>query len=417
MLRVSTRDLFFCSRHSLNVVLRFYQDWPDHGHGLGVPSLRVCEVAVIGLGLMGSATLDALLKAGVDALGFDPLPPGTNRGSSHGSSRIFRRFNFENSHYTELSDAALAGWTRLEDDSGETILMPTPILEAGVPGSAIVAGSRAAAIAKGHADPTWSAEAANREFPAFALPTDWDVVVQGGGAILRSDVALRIMRSRAGSRAIPEAARISQRPDGVLIRTQTKEILAGRVILAVGPWLGRILPQMASVLQVTRQAVGWFRPTQPEKVLAGRFPIFILEAGLDNLVYGFPDFEQRGVKAASHNHGPTVGADDWDSPATDSELREVGDVLAKFIPGAAGPIVERDVCLYTNTLPADLRPDRGQEFIFDRWPDSRFIVASACSGHGAKFAPAIGEKLANLVVDPTYEVEPVFRLSRYSLFA
>src|SRR5215471_3520029 len=72
--------------------------------------MRTCDVAVIGLGLMGSAALDALLNAGVDALGFDPIGPGDNRGSSHGSCRVFRRFNFENDNYTDLSDAALAGW-------------------------------------------------------------------------------------------------------------------------------------------------------------------------------------------------------------------------------------------------------------------------------------------------------------------
>ena len=299
--------------------------------------MRTCDVAVVGLGLMGSAILDALLNAGVDALGFDPLGHGSNRGSSHGSCRVFRRFNFENENYTDLSDAALAGWTRLEADSGETILIRSPVLEAGRPGSAMVAASRAAAIAKGRPDPVWPAAAANREFPAFALPPDWDVVVQEGGAILKADVALRIMRLRAGDRVFPET--------------------------------------------------------------------------------GFPDFEQRGIKAAPHNHGPEVSANDWDPPATDAELLPVSEALAELVPGAAGPVVERDICLYTNTLPADRRLDKGEEFIIDRWPNSRLIVASPCSGHGAKFAPAIGEKLARLAVDPAYEVEPFFQLSRYSAFA
>jgi len=71
--------------------------------------MRSCDVAVLGLGLIGSAALDALLNAGVDALGFDPLGPGATRGSSHGSCRVFRRFNFENENYTDLSDAAHAG--------------------------------------------------------------------------------------------------------------------------------------------------------------------------------------------------------------------------------------------------------------------------------------------------------------------
>jgi glycine/D-amino acid oxidase-like deaminating enzyme len=379
--------------------------------------MRSCNVAVVGLGLMGSAALDALLNAGVDALGFDPLGPGATRGSSHGSCRVFRRFNFENENYTDLSDAAHTGWTRLADKGGESILIPCPVLEAGPPGSGMVAASRAAAIAKTGTDPVRSAEDANRQFPAFALPADWDVVVQDGGAILKSDLAMRIMRARAGARVVPEAARIEQRGDGVLLRTKTREVLAQRVILSLGPWLGRALPEIAPLLKITRQAVGWFKPARPETVLPGRFPIFILERGLDDIVYGFPDFEQRGVKAAPHNHGPQVSADDWEPPATDAELLTVGNALSAVIPGAAGAIVERDICLYTNTLPADRRPDKGEEFIIDRWRDSRLIVASPCSGHGAKFAPAIGQRLARLATDPAYEVEPFFQLSRYSAFA
>jgi sarcosine oxidase len=225
------------------------------------------------------------------------------------------------------------------------------------------------------------------------------------------------MRRRAGARIFPEAAQIDCRPDGVLVRTKTREFLAQRAVLAVGPWLGRVLPKIASVLEVTRQAVGWFKPARPEAVMPSRFPLFILERGPDDIIYGFPDFEQRGVKAAPHNHGPQASADDWDPPATNAELLSVSEALAEFVPGAAGPIVDRDICLYTNTLPADRRPDKGEEFIIDRWPNSRLIVASPCSGHGAKFAPAIGEKLARLAVDPTYEVEPFFQLSRYSAFS
>lgn len=75
---------------------------------------------VLGLGLMGGAALGALLDAGVDALGFDPVAAGSDRGSSHGSCRIFRRFNFENPNYTSLSDEAHAGWIRLQTESGQT---------------------------------------------------------------------------------------------------------------------------------------------------------------------------------------------------------------------------------------------------------------------------------------------------------
>src|SRR5205085_5945352 len=99
-------------------------------------------------------------------------------------------------------------------------------------------------------------------------------------------------------------------------------------------------------------------------------------------------------------------------------LEPVAATLAEFLPGAAGPIADRDVCLYTNTLKADVRADNGDEFIIDRLPeDPRIIVASPCSGHGAKFASAIGSMLADLALDANAEPLPAFRLNRFSRFA
>jgi len=136
------------------------------------------------------------------------------------------------------------------------------------------------------------------------------------------------------------------------------------------------------------------------------------------MIYGFPDFEGRGVKAARHDHGPVVGADDWDPPPTDEELEAVGSTLAELVPRAAGPVTDRDICLYTNTLKGDAIDDGGNEFIVDRLPtDPRIIVASPCSGHGAKFASAIGGMLADLAQNPRMSAPRAFRLDRFSGFA
>ncbi|MDZ4392799.1 N-methyl-L-tryptophan oxidase [Cypionkella sp.] len=381
--------------------------------------MRHCDVAVVGLGLMGAAALEALLRRGVDALGFDPLGPGAARGSSHGSCRVFRRFNFENPNYTGLSDEALAGWERLARGSGREILIPRPVLEAGPRGSEMVKASRRAALDNGRDAPLLTGRQVNALFPAFRLPDDWDAVVQDGGAILLAQTALEALRApaEAAGRVMSEAVvSLEHHPDHVIVRTAGGVFRAGKVILAPGPWLTRLLPDLAPLLEVTRQAVGWFEPAQPQLVGRDAFPLFILARSEADIVYGFPDFEGRGVKAAPHNHGPVADADAWGPEATDDELRSVSDALTELIPGAAGPIIERDVCLYTNTRPADRRPDAGEEFIIDRWPRSRLIVGSACSGHGAKFAPAIGERLARLALDADYRAEPCFRLSRYSAF-
>jgi sarcosine oxidase len=368
---------------------------------------------------MGAAALNALLREGVDALGFDPIGPGADRGSSHGSCRVFRRYNFENPNYTDLSDEAQVGWDRLAEEAGRQILIPCPVLEAGPRPSELVAASRFAALSKGLPDPSVSIAEVNARFPAFDLPDDWEAVVQGGGAILLAQVALEALRARGlrQGRVFAEAAKVEPHPDHVVIRTAAEVVIAEHAILATGPWIGGALPELGELVTVTRQAVGWFKPTRPTEVVPGAFPLFILARSATEVVYGFPDFERRGVKAAPHNHGPEVGPDDWGPAAADAELAQVRAALDDLIPGAAGPIVERDICLYTNTLKADARPDEGEEFIVDRWPNSRLIVCSACSGHGAKFAPAIGERLAKLALDPGYQAEPFLQLSRYARFA
>lgn len=384
--------------------------------GLNRSGMRTCGIAVIGLGLMGSAALHALARRGADVLGYDPLRIGDSRGSSHGSCRVYRRFNFESDAYTELSDRAWTGWQALEAESGRTILQPSAVLEAGPAGSPMVAASRAAAERFGQVvGPTTGAEA-NAAFPAFALPEDWDVVVQDSGGILMAEAALHAFRAPVADRIVAEPARFEARPEGILISAGSETLCAEQVIVATGPWIAGFVPGLARHLSVTRQAVGWFAPARPETARPGACPIFLVK-GAHGMVYGFPDFEGRGVKAALHDHGPVVGPDAWSPPPSDAELAPVAATLGALIPGAAGPIVDRDLCLYTNTRVADVRTDQGEEFVIDRLPqDRRVIVASPCSGHGAKFATAIGEMLAALALDPRYAAPAVFRLDRFSGF-
>src|SRR5258705_374636 len=293
--------------------------------------MRTCDVAIIGLGLMGSSALHSLSGRGADVLGFDPLIVGEARGSSHGSCRVYRRFNFESEAYTELSDRAFEGWRALESTSGRAILRPSAVLEAGPPRSKLVAGSRAAAARKGPiTGPTTGAEA-NSAYPAFRLPDDWDVVVQESGGILMAEEAIRAFREGAEDRIVAAAARIRPTPTGIRGSTSTDEVTAKQVILAAGPWISGLVPGPPRHLQITRQAVGWFQTAKPEAVAYGNFPIFIVE-GKRGMIYGFPDFEGRGVKSARHDHAPVGGDDNWHPPATDGELGAGGVTLAELCP-------------------------------------------------------------------------------------
>jgi sarcosine oxidase len=379
--------------------------------------MKTCDIAIVGLGLMGSAALYELARRGADVLGFDPLAIGDARGSSHGSCRIFRRFNFESQAYTALSDRAYPLWRALEAASGQTILLPSAILEAGPRGCELVARSRAAAAAANGviAGPRNGREA-NAAYPAFNLPEDWDVVVHEAAGILLAERAMRALRAGVEHRVICEAAQIAPMPEGIRITTTSGEVMARQVIVSAGPWIADLVPKLKRHLIVTRQAVGWFAPAQPETAAYGKLPLFLIEAPRGK-IYGFPDFEGRGVKAARHDYGPVVGPDDWDPPASDAELEITSTTLAEFIPAAAGAIIDRDVCLYTNTAKADVTVDDGDEFIIDRLPaDPRIIVASPCSGHGAKFATAIGAMLADMALDPKIRAIDAFRLDRFSNF-
>lgn len=380
--------------------------------------MRACEVAVIGLGVMGAAALHALVGRGVDVLGFDPLGVGDPRGSSHGSCRVYRRFNFESQAYTALSDQAFAAWRALESATGRAVLLPCRVLEAGPPGSALVAQSRAAAEAAGtNAGPAKAGEIEGL-FPAFRLPEDWDVAVQDSGGILLADEAVRLFRAGTGDRIVPQAARFTAGASAIaIITTNGDHYEARKVIVAAGPWIGGLIPGLSKHLKVTRQAVGWFEPSRPLTAGPDAFPVFILDGPM-GAVYGFPDFEGRGVKAALHEPGPEVSPDAPGPEAADAELRPVSEALAAFIPGASGRILERDVCLYTSTGPGDVDGSPAEEFIIDRLPsDPRIIVASPCSGHGFKFASAIGEILARLAADEAAQADPAFRLARFSTFA
>jgi sarcosine oxidase len=376
--------------------------------------MPVCDVAVVGLGIMGSAALAALRTRGVDAVGFDALRPGEQKGSSYGTCRIYRRFNFESPAYTSLSERAYEGWRTMEQASGEQVLLPAPLLEAGIPGSTLVRDSRAAAGTLAH---VIDGAEVNARFPAFDLPADWDAVLQESAGILRADAALRLFRGRVADRIVAQNARVERSKEIAVIAADGTRYIARRLIITAGAWVADFEPRLKDYITVTRQVVGWFAPVAAEKMRYGAFPLFILETPED-LIYGFPDFDGSGAKIGSHVHGRVLAhGDDGKQDATDADLNAVRAGVARYIPAAAGPILTREVCLYTNTKGGDADGSKPEEFIVDRLPDDpRVIIASPCSGHGFKFAPAIGDILANMATDDHATAPPAFTLRRYLSF-
>ncbi|MBS0409127.1 MAG: N-methyl-L-tryptophan oxidase [Proteobacteria bacterium] len=371
------------------------------------------DVAVIGLGAMGSAALYHLARRGRRVVGIEQAAPGHDGGSSHGESRIIRLAQFENPAYTPLVRRAWALWDELGREAGEPLIVRTGILEAGPPGAPIVEGSLAAAREHGLAHQVLSAAEARARFPAFDLPADWTIVAQDDAGLVRADRALAAhMAGAKAAGATVQAGTVSglePTPAGVRVSLADRETIeAGAVIVAAGAGMAELVPSLAPHLKVTRQPVGWFAPVRPSDCGPDRFPVFVIEDAVE-AIYGFPDFAGTGVKAASHRLGRTLArAADARQDATAEDLAPTMEALSRLVPGAAGPLRALKTCLYTSTT--------DDEFIIDRHPDDpRIVLCSACSGHGFKFASVFGEVLADL--GEGGDMPPAFRAFALARFA
>jgi sarcosine oxidase len=379
------------------------------------------DVAIVGLGAMGSAALYHLAKRGVRVIGFERVRPAHEGGSSHGESRAIRLAYFEHESYVHLLRRAYENWRALERDTGTSLLTITGILEAGVPGSPPVQGSRASArLHHLDQDELTGAEVSAR-FPAFSLPSDWIAVYQPDGGILQAELACAThVRAATAAGATLRAIGIRDiQASSSSVRLVTEEgtaIDAGSVIVAAGPWMSELVPLLRPHLSLTRQVLVWFAPRAPALVQPPRMPVFLLDTG-DANIYGFPDFAGSGVKVASHLPGRSLArAADARQDASAADAMPVARMIGRFVPAASGRVRAMKTCIYTRigTPRADGSVD--DDFVIDRHPDHpQIVLASPCSGHGFKFASVIGEILADLATAGTTRFDlGRFRASRFA---
>lgn len=362
--------------------------------------MQARDVVVVGLGAMGSATVYALARRGIRVTGIDRFDPPHDRGSSHGESRVFRMAYFEDPSYVPLLRLALDQWRKLEAYTGEQVLLVTGVLEAGLPGSPLVAGSLRSAVQHALPHEVLRAREVNQRFPAFSLPNDWECIFQPDGGVLRPELAIRLFLSAAqglGAQVQVKTVVREVRPvaDHVEVLLESGEVIkAGSAVLAAGPWIADFLPELAAHLTLTRQPVVWFRPQDRELVRADRMPVFSLHMQ-DDLIYGFPDVFGSGVKVASHLSGGKLSSPDaCGVEVSDEEKASLGAVLKRYVPAAAGDPIQAATCIYTRS------PDA--HFVLGLHADyPKIVLASPCSGHGFKFASIFGEVLADLATTQT----------------
>ncbi len=370
------------------------------------------DVVVIGLGAMGSAALATLARRGARVLGIERFAPGHDHGSSHGETRIIRLGYFEHPSYVPLLRRTYELWRELEAASSTKLMHITGIAEIGPPDGEVVAGTLRASRMHGLAHEVLNAAEVMERFPAFRVPADFVGVVQPDGGLVAVEPAIDAQlalakRYGAEVRTGETVRAVTAHTGGVRIETDRGSIDAGTAIVAAGPWVKTLLPELPVALRTTRQVMAWFEPLDPGPFAAGRFPVFLLESR-HGVHYGFPPRGSATVKIAKHHHrDEAVDPDRLDRSVTSADEALIRPVLADHIPAANGALAAAKTCLYTVTPDGD--------FIIDRMPGApNVIVASPCSGHGFKFAPAIGEILADLAIDgATRHDISRFALSRF----
>jgi sarcosine oxidase len=372
--------------------------------------MKVFDVAVVGLGAMGSAAVWHLARRGHRVVGLDRFAPGHEHGSSHGATRIIRLGYFEHPAYVPLLRRAYKLWNDLETSSGCRLLEVTGIAEIGPPTGSLVAGTLAAAQAHDLRHTVLAAPDLMRRFPGFRVPADYVAVVQEDGGLLKPEPAiaalLRLAKAAGAElRTGQRVQAIEPQPTGVRIVTDHGSIEARSAVVAAGPWVATLLPDLRARLRVTRQVMAWFEPFDPALFRTPPFPVFILESR-HGLHYGFP-VDAYGVKVGKHYHrDETVDPDTYDRSVSAQDEAVIRAALADHLPAVNNRMRMAQTCLYTMT------PDG--HFLIDWIASSRILVVSACSGHGFKFAPVIGEIAADLAIQATTAHDIArFRLDRF----
>ncbi|MGR6739743.1 N-methyl-L-tryptophan oxidase [Pseudomonas chlororaphis] len=386
------------------------------------------DVVVVGLGAMGAATLYQLAKRGVKVAGIDRFAPPHDQGSSHGDTRITRQAVGEGAAYVPLAIRAQKIWRELEAQ----LDVPTqqPLFEqCGVlvmTSSATPSGQDATpdftentlALARqfGIEHEVLDATQIRQRFPQFTPIHDSSLgYFEPGGGYVRPerciDAQLSLARQLGATLITGETVLgIKNEQDLVQITSQHRRISAAKVVVCAGMWSSQLLgAPFDKLLRVCRQTLYWYQLAEPV-IFPEHSPSFIVHGASDEQTcYGFPPIPGEGsMKIATEQYSETSTPDSLDRQVSAAQSEAMyRDLVQVNIAGVTSQLVKSAVCAYTVT------PD--SHFIIDEHPClANVTVVSACSGHGFKHSAAIGEALAQQLVDGRSEIDlSAFSLARF----
>ena len=372
------------------------------------------DVIVVGVGGMGSAACFHLARRGKRVLGLERYGIPHSMGSSHGINRIIRLAYYEDPSYVPLLRRSFELWRELEGGFGEPLLFVTGSIDTGPVDEFVFRESKRSCDLHELPHEVLNARELMERYPAFRVPESFQAVLQPDGGFVMSERAIvahvmGAMETGAVVRGYEPVLSWTTTPSGVAVQTAKGEYETEQIVFSAGAWIGDLVPALRGITEPERQVLGWFQPSTPAHFTPDALPVLNLQAGADERYYGFPVYGIPGFKFGKYHHREEpIDPDDWDRQPNQADEDVLRAGVRQFFPGADGPVMTMASCIFTNT------PD--EHFIIDRLePGSPVIIASPCSGHGFKFAPVIGEVLADLVIeDRTDHDINLFTLNRFA---
>lgn len=353
------------------------------------------DVAVVGLGALGSAAAYHAARKGSSVVAFEQYDLGHARGASHDTSRIVRT-SYGSAPYVQLARAAYRDWADFEEVTGEQLLSVTGGLVFIPRDGPYSAGDFARSLEEvGLPYELLSPSDVVARWPQFAIPEGVETVYTRDSGIVhaaRSVTAFQMQARVHGARLVPRTPveRIEPDAEGVVVHTPDGAVRARKVILATDAWTNTLLEPLGThvPLVTMQEQVTYFRPEDPTPFDRGQFPVWIWED--ESCFYGFPTYGEPTIKAGHDVGGNLMTPEERTFIPSERLLSELSSFVGGVIPGS-GEALRTVTCQYA------LTPER--RFVVgpvEKHPD---ILLALGAGHAFKFTPAIGRILAELAVD------------------
>ena len=376
------------------------------------------HIAVIGAGAFGGWTALHLLERGARVTLLDAWGPGNSRSSSGGETRVMRGTYGPDQPYTEMAARALKLWQKYERRWKRHFLHRTGVLW--------MAPAHDDAFERGSVKTLRAAKIKLQELSSPQMRKRWPQINFEGIEWGIFEPECGYLDARASCQSVVEAFiaaggkyrqlavlgeelmdhELESGPLRSLGLSDGSRLKADVYVFACGPWLGKIFPQaVGDLVQPTKQDIFFFGPPAGDDRFSDRhLPVWGDHRG--RFRYGIPGSDRRGFKIADDTRGPAFDPTNGERVANQETLKDIREYVTFRFPALKdAPLLETRVCQYEQT------PD--SHFIIDRHPKNENVwLLGGGSGHGFKHGPAVGERMAELVLDQR-EPDAIFRLARF----